>query len=100
VFALRHLVQALATVIDIALVLYMIALLVAVAVSWFAPRSRHPAIAFVRRIVDPSLRRIRRAMPFLVQAGLDLTPIVLFLIIYFLRKFVVATLYEAATRIG
>jgi YggT family protein len=100
VFALRNLVLALATVLDIALVLYMIALIVVVAVSWFAPRSRHPAIAFVRRIVEPVLRRIRRSMPFLVQAGMDLTPIVLFFIIYFLRRFAVATLYDAARRIG
>lgn len=99
-FALRHLIHALATVIDIALVLYMIALFVVVVVSWFAPRTRHPAIVFTRRIVEPSLRRIRRAMPFLAQAGLDMTPIVLFLIIYFVRRFVVATLYDAAARIG
>ena len=99
-FALSNLVHALATVVDIALVLYMIALIATVVVSWFVPRSRHPAIAFVRRIVEPVLRRIRRAMPFLVQSGFDLTPIVLFFIIHFLRRFLVATLYDAAARIG
>ena len=99
-FALRNFIAAVAAILDIALTLYMIAVFAAVVISWFAPRSRHPAIVFLRRITEPALRRIRRAMPFLVQAGLDLTPIVLFLIIYFLRKFVVATLYEAASRIG
>ena len=99
-FVLKNFVAAVATILDIVLVLYMIALFAAVVISWFAPRSRHPAIVFMRRIVEPVLRRIRRAMPFLVQAGFDLTPIALFFIIYFLRRFLVATLYDAAARIG
>ena len=99
-FVLKHFIVALATILDIVLVLYMIALFAAVAISWFAPRSRHPAIVFLRRITEPVLRRIRRAMPFLVQAGFDLTPIVLFFIIHFLRRFAVATLYDAAARMG
>jgi YggT family protein len=99
-FALRNFIVALATVLDIVLVLYMIGLFAVVVISWFAPRSRHPAVVFLRRITGPVLERIRRAMPFLVQAGFDLTPIVLFFIIHFLRRFLVATLYDAAARIG
>jgi YggT family protein len=73
-FALRNFVAAVAAILDIGLTLY--------------------------RITEPALRRIRKAMPFLMQAGLDLTPIVLFLIIYFLRRFLVATIYDAAARMG
>jgi YggT family protein len=100
VFVLKHFVGAVAAILDIVLVLYMIALFAAVAISWFAPRSRHPAIVFLKRITEPVLRRIRRAMPFLVQAGFDLTPIILFFVIHFLRRFLVAALYDAASRIG
>ena len=99
-FALRNFVTAVATILDIALLLYMLSLFAVVIVSWFAPRSRHPAIVFLRSITEPVLRRIRRAVPFLVQAGFDLTPIVLFFIIHFLRRFAVATLYDAAARMG
>jgi YggT family protein len=99
-FVLRNFVAAIATVLDVVLVLYMIALFAVVVISWFAPRSRHPAITFLRRITEPVLRRVRRSMPFLVQAGFDLTPIVLFFIIHFLRRFAVASLYDAAARMG
>lgn len=99
-FALKNFVAAVATILDIALLLYMISLFVVVVVSWFAPKSRHPALMFLRSITEPVLRRIRRAMPFLVQAGFDLTPIVLFFILHFLRRFAVATLYDAAARIS
>ena len=99
-FALSNFVEAVATVLDIVLVLYMIALFATVVISWFAPRSRHPAIVFLRSITEPALRRIRKALPFLVTYGFDLSPIALFFVIYFLRRFVVATLYDAAARIG
>lgn len=97
-FVARNLVFALATVIDIALLLYLICLFAAVIISWFAPRSRHPLVRFLRAIVEPVLVRVRRAMPFLVMQGFDLTPIVVFLIIHFLRRFLVETLYDAAAR--
>ncbi|MBD3348392.1 MAG: YggT family protein [Candidatus Eisenbacteria bacterium] len=97
-FVAKNLVFALATVIDLALLLYLICLFAAVVISWFAPRSRHPLVRFLRAIVEPVLGRVRRAMPFLVMQGFDLTPIVVFLIIHFLRRFLVETLYDAAAR--
>jgi YggT family protein len=98
-FVLGNLVFALATVVDIALVLYLMCLFAAVVISWFMPRSRHPLVRFLRAVVEPVLSRLRRAMPFLVTGGLDLTPIAVFFIIYFLRKFLVATLYDIAARL-
>ncbi len=90
---------ALATIIDMALVLYMICLLAVVIISWIAPRSRHPMVRFLRAIVEPVLSRVRRALPILVTYGFDLTPIVVFFAIHFLRRFLVPTLYEAAARL-
>ena len=97
-FVVRNLVSAVATIVDLALVLYMVCLFAVVVVSWFAPRSGHPAVRFLRAIVEPVLSRVRRLLPFLVQQGLDLTPIAVFFAIHFLRRFLVATLYEAAAR--
>ncbi len=97
-FVARNFVAALATIIDLALLLYMMCLLATVVVSWFAPRSRQPVVRFLRSIVEPVLYRVRRALPFLVQQGFDLSPVIVFFVIHFLRRFLVATLYEAAGR--
>jgi YggT family protein len=97
-FVVKNLIYALATIIDLALLLYLICLLAAVIISWFAPRSRHPLVRFLRAVVEPVLARIRRALPFLVTHGFDLTPIVVFFAIHFLRRFLISTLYEAAAR--
>jgi YggT family protein len=98
-FIVKNLVYALATIVDMALVLYMFCLLAAVIISWFAPRSRHPLVRFLRAVVEPVLGQVRRALPFLVTHGFDLAPIVVFFGIHFLRRFLVPTLYEVAARL-
>ena len=97
-FVLRNLMGAVATIVDLALVLYMVCLFASVVITWFAPRSRHPVVRMLRAVVEPVLLRVRRAMPFLVQHGFDLSPIIVFFAIHFLRRFLVPTLYEAAAR--
>ena len=98
-FVLANLVGALATIIDIALLLYMIALFAVVVVSWFAPRSVHPVVMFLRQITHPLLAWMRRKLPFVVQGGFDLSPMLAFFAIYFLQRFLVASLYQWAARL-
>jgi YggT family protein len=99
VFVLANLIAAVATVIDIALLLYMIALFAVVVISWFAPRSVHPAVMFLRSITRPLLSWMKRKMPFLVQGGFDLSPMLAFFAIYFIQRFLVASLYQLAARL-
>jgi YggT family protein len=99
VFALGNLVGVIATIIDIALLLYMIALFAVVIVSWFAPRSVHPAVMFLRQITHPLLAFLKRKLPFVVQGGFDLSPMIAFFAIYFIQRFLVATLYQLAARL-
>ena len=98
-FVLSNLVGAFATIIDIALLLYMIALFAVVIVSWFAPRSVHPAVMFLRSITHPVLALLRRKFPFMVQGGFDLSPMIAFFAIYFIQRFLVASLYQWAARL-
>jgi YggT family protein len=78
-------------VIDLALVLYIWVLIVAVVFSWLVAlnlvNTRNQAIAmigeFLDRITEPALRPIRDAVPKL--RGIDISPVILFLIIMFIR---------------
>ena len=98
-FVLSNLLVALATIIDIGLTVYILFLIVSVVVSWVAPASMHPAIVLVRRATEPVLVRIRRLMPFVYQSGIDFSPIIAFLAIMFLQRFLVPTLYQLADRL-
>ncbi len=98
-FVIGNFVNALAGIIDLALFLYILALFAVVVISWFAPRSRNQFIVFLRRITDPLLGWLRSRLPFLVQGGFDLTPIVAFFALYFVQKFLVRSLEQLAVRL-
>jgi YggT family protein len=74
--------------------LYIWCLIVWVILSWLVAfnvvntRNRFVSIVgdFLDRITEPALRPIRRIMPNL--GGIDISPIILILLIYFLRDFV------------
>jgi YggT family protein len=78
-------------VIDLALVLYIWVLIAAVVFSWLVAFSlvdtRNQAIAMIGeslvRVTEPALRPIRNAVPKL--GGIDISPVILFLIIMFIR---------------
>ena len=78
-------------VIDLALVLYIWVLIAAVVFSWLVALNvvdaRNQAIAMIGeslvRVTEPGLRPIRNAVPKL--GGIDISPVILFLIIMFIR---------------
>ncbi|MFE0017162.1 YggT family protein [Mesorhizobium sp. NPDC059054] len=45
------------------------------------------------RLTEPALRPIRRILPDL--GGIDISPIILLLILFFLRQFILTTIYPA-----
>ena len=83
--------RALFLVIDLALQLYIWILIAAAVLSWLVAfnvvNTRNPVVAsvgeFLYRITEPLLRPIRNALPNL--GGIDVSPVVLILIIIFLR---------------
>jgi YggT family protein len=83
--------RALFLVIDLALQLYVWILIAAAVLSWLVAfnvvNTRNPVVAsigeFLYRITEPLLRPIRNALPNL--GGIDISPVVLILIIIFLR---------------
>ena len=82
-------------VVDIALRLYMWAIIISVVLSWLvllnvvntSNRFVYAVGDFLYRITEPALRPIRRIIP--VLGGFDLSPLILILIIIFLQGVVV-----------
>jgi YggT family protein len=83
--------RALFMVIDTALYLYMVLLFAAAILSWLVAFSvvntRNQVVAtigeFLYRITEPALRPIRNMLP--TMGGIDISPVILILIIMFLR---------------
>ncbi len=93
-FIISHFLKALATVLDMALSLYMWIIIIRALLSWVNPDPYNPIVRFLYGITEPVLARIRRFLPPL--GGIDLSPLVAILAIVFLKQFLVPVLYDLA----
>jgi len=67
--------------------------------NWFKISNDSPFVRFIRIFAQPPLLYIRKKFPFMVQRGIDFTPILLIFVILLLHLLVVDTLLEAAYRL-
>jgi YggT family protein len=66
-------------------------------ISWVNPDPYNPIVRFLYQVTEPVLYRIRRFLP-LGAIPIDLSPIIVLLIIFFLDAFLVRTLEDIAIR--
>jgi YggT family protein len=92
---LANFLVAIAKVLDVILSLYMWIVIARAILSWINLDPRNPLVQLLYRLTDPVLRRIRRWLP-LKGFGIDISPIIVILIIIFLRSFVVTSLIDLA----
>jgi YggT family protein len=92
---LRHFLDALASIVDLGLNIYMWLIIARALLSWVNPDPYNPIVRFLYNITEPVLGYLRRRLP-LVFGGLDLSPLVVLAAIIFLRIFLVQTLRDWA----
>lgn len=90
--AFGYFLQAIAGILHIVLQLFYFLMLARVILSWVSPDPRNPIVQFIYSATEPMLARVRSKIP--PMGMFDLSPIVCFLLFYFLDAFVVASLYE------
>jgi YggT family protein len=83
-------------VLDMVLTLYMWLIIGRVIISWVNADPYNPIVRFLYNATEPVLYRVRRALP--VIGGLDLSPLIVIFGIYFLKGFLVMSLYDIARR--
>ena len=87
-FVLGNLLVALAGVLSLALNLYLYIVIARALVSWVNPDPYNPIVRFLYASTEPVFYRVRRALP-LYTGGIDFSPIVVLVAIYFLKSFLV-----------
>jgi len=97
-FVMSNFLVAIANILSMVLTLLYWAIIIRVLISWVNPDPWNPIVQMLSRITDPILVPIRNALPFL-SMGLDFSPIVAILGIYFTRSFLVQTLIDIAVRL-
>lgn len=86
--------SAFALVLDKALDIYIYIIIGRAIISWVNPDPNNPIVRFLYKATEPVLYRVRRIMP--DMGGFDLSPLVVILAIYFIKAFIVKSLYMMA----
>jgi len=90
---------ALAKLVEILLGVYMWIVIGRAILSWVNPDPYNPIVRFLHDVTEPVLARIRRVLP-VFGGGVDFSPMILIMAIYFLMSFLVPTLKHMAAAIG
>lgn len=96
-FIIGNFLIAMANVLDIILTIYSFIVIIAAVISWVNPDPYNPIVRFLYRVTEPLLRPIRKLLP--LRLPVDISPLILLLIIYFLQKFLITSLVELGYRI-
>ena len=97
-FVVNNFFTALGSVVYYALELYMYVVIARALISWVNPDPWNPIVQFLEKVTEPALAPLRRMIGW--RLGIDVSPIILILIIIFLQKFIVPSLFQMATVIG
>jgi YggT family protein len=94
VIYLGYFLQAVAGVLDMILFFAMIIVIARAVLSWVSPDPYNPIVRVINQLSEPLLFPIRRRVPYL--GGMDLSPIILLMVIFFLQNFLVQSLKHLA----
>ncbi len=98
-FVAGNFLSGVAYVLDTVLFLYMWIIIIRAVISWVNPDPWNPIVQILHRLTDPVLLTIRQRIPFAIAGGMDLSPIIAILIIYFLQIAVVGSIKDMAMQL-
>lgn len=88
---LANIINGIAVVLDLVLTFLLIVVVIHAILSWVSPDPRNPIVMFLRQTAEPVLRPIRKFIP-PIGGTVDLSPLILIILIYFLKAAIVPTL--------
>ena len=97
-FVLANFFFAVAGVLNLVLTMYLWIIIIRALLTWVNPDPRNPIVRFLHNATEPVLYPVRRALPYM--GGIDLSPLVVIVAIYFLQIFLVSSLQDLAVRMG
>ena len=98
-FVLSNFLVAAARILDIGLTILYWLILIRALISWVNPDPHNPIVQFLYKTTEPILYPIRKILPLGLRLGIDISPIIAFLAIMFLKSFLVRTLIDLALRL-
>jgi len=95
-FIFGNLFHAVAFILDSLLSIYMWIIIISALISWVNPDPYNPIVRFLHSVTEPVLRPIRRKLGF--SMGIDISPMIVILVIMFIKYFIVASIFDMGAR--
>ena len=90
-YIIGYFLMAVAKVLNMVLIVFMWIVIARAVLSWVSPDPFNPIVRFIHNITEPVLYEIRRRIP-VHFGGIDLSPIIVILAVYFFQVFLVNSL--------
>jgi YggT family protein len=92
-FVIGNFIAAVAHIVDIALSIYMWIIIIRALLSWVNPDPYNPIVRLLHQVTEPPMAFVRQRIP-LRGMGIDLSPMIILLAIFFLQRFLVPSLMQ------
>lgn len=97
-FVLANFIQAIAVVLGYVIEILSWLVIIRALLTWVNPDPYNPIVQFIERSTEPFLSPLRRLVP-VYRIGIDISPILALLLLYFLKIFLIQSLMGMALRI-
>jgi YggT family protein len=93
-FILSNLVSSVANILDVLLSIVYWLVIIRALISWVNPDPDNAIVQFLYKTTDPILEPLRRRLPLNLRFGIDISPIIVILLIMFLKSFLIKSLFD------
>ncbi|MCK4520052.1 MAG: YggT family protein [Candidatus Omnitrophica bacterium] len=97
-FIAGNFIFSLANILNLVLRVFTWLIIIRALISWVNPDPHNPIVQFLNKVTEPILYPIRKMMPFSFRIGIDISPLIAFLLIVFLKTFLVQSLFDLAAK--
>jgi len=98
-FVIGNFINAVATILNYALSIANWLIIIRALLSWVNPDPYNVIVQFLYKTTEPLLQPFRRLFP-IYTIGIDISPIFALIFIWFLKLFLIRTLFGIALRFG
>jgi YggT family protein len=99
VIVLANILVATGSLLKTVTTLYMLVVIASAVITWFPVDPWHPVVRFIRAVTDPVYDRVRKIMPrALWNTGIDLTPALIIIVLWFLNYAIFQSLIDLGLR--
>lgn len=98
-FILSNFLISVAQVVDVVLTIFCWLIFIRALISWVNPDPYNALVQLLYKTTEPVLAPLRRVIPTQWGIGIDISPILAFVLVFFMKSFLVRTLLDIAARL-